>query len=257
MTTLEDRIADLQQQAGLLLDLPQQIADTAQQRINALGAAWEQRQAAMYARHYVHQQVGDDSADGTDDAPLRSIDEAIRRTPEGGICDVRLLADYHFAAPTPTGQRYVLVQSADTVRHQVTLERISEQLSAYAARYTGGLRMSRCGSVEYRGLTLVVPALDGTWPNYTLVNSYAGHAQCGHSGESMLAMVRLAYCDVVIPSAAFCPLIGRGGHAVALEAASLVATDQPLIGNLVGGAADPVGTDPTTLPWLITNLTQV
>ncbi len=211
----------------------------------------------MYARHYVHQQAGDDSADGTEAAPLRSIDEAIRRAPQGGICDVRLLADYHFTQPVPTGQRHVLVQSSSTVRHQITLERISEAFPSYTGRYTGGLRMSRGGSVEYRGLTLVVPALDGTWPSYTLVDSYAGHAQCGHSGESVLAMVRLAYCDVVIPSAAFCPLIGRGVHAVALEAASLVATDQPLNGNLVEGITDPAGTDPATLPWLVTNLTQV
>ena len=48
MPTLEERIADLQDQAGQLLDLPQQIADVAQARINQIGSYWDARVQQMH-----------------------------------------------------------------------------------------------------------------------------------------------------------------------------------------------------------------
>ena len=256
MTTLEDRIADLQQQAGLLLDLPQQIADTATQRINALGDYWQQRQAQMYTRCYVHQTVGDDAAGGTEDAPLKNIEEALQRTPAGGVCEVRLMGDYHFAAPVPVEQRYLRITSADTVRHAVTLERLSSGSATDPTRYTGGVRLEQNAACEYRGLTLVVPPLDGTWGSRAPIESYCGHVQLGHSGDALAGRVRVAYCDIDIPTNPFCALVGAAGHLLLLETYNLVVSGN-LLGVLVPDATDPAGTPVTSLPWLVSNLSTV
>jgi len=258
MTTLEDRIADLQHQAGLLLDLPQQIADTATARINALGDYWQQRQSSMRSVSYVHQTIGDDAGGGTEDEPIKSIEEALRRTPVGGVCEVRLMSAYHFVDVTEIGERELIIKSSSTIRHAITLERLRGAYTDPNGRRTGGPRLGFDSSVTYMGVTLVVPPLDGGWGDYQLYPQYSGFAQPGWSAQALLGRVRITLCDLSIPTNPYCPIVGfEGWRILALQCNSLVLTDQPYVGNLVAGATDPAGTATASLPWLLTNLTTV
>ena len=258
MTTLEDRIADLQNQAGLLLDLPQQIADTAQARINQIGSYWDARINQMHTVAYVHQQTGDDDASGAEDAPLRSVGEALRRTPPGGMCEVRLLADYHFADVERVRQTYLVMTSSSSIRHAVTLERMTYDVAGTPKRITGGPLLSDRAAIRYTGVTLVVPPLDGTWGSYDPIEGYCGFAQLGNSATVGGALVKLTYCDVQIPSAPFCAVVGNEiGYTLEMNVMACVATDQPLTGRLLSAATDTAGTSTSGLPWLLTNLTTV
>ena len=259
MPTLEERIADLQDQAGRLLDLPQQIADTAQARINQIGSYWDARVQEMYTTAYVHQQTGDDDADGTESAPLRSVEEALHRTPPGGVCEVRLMTNYHFAEIVPVSQTHLFLRSDSTLRHAVTLERKSHTLSnGDIVRISGGVRLRNRGSVFFNGLRLVVPPLDGAWGSYPLAEEYSGFAQTGNTSEAGRQLVKITYCDIEVPAEPFCAVVGNGSrYPLELFMSNCTATDQPLTGRLLSGASDTNGTDTTTLPWLLTNLTTV
>lgn len=258
MTTLADRIADFETQANQLLDLPQQIADTAQARINQIGSYWEARVRQMHTVAYVHQQTGDDNADGTETAPLKSVDEALRRTPPGGVCEVRLLAGYHFADQVPLAQTYLVMTSANTVRHPVTLERKLYDSAGVQRRITGGPRLKDRAAVRYTGLTLVVPPLDGSWGSYTPIEGYCGFAQLGNTAEVGGVLVSMTYCDIQIPSSPFCAVVGNElNYPLELYVAACVATDQPLTGRLLSAAANTSGTATAGLPWVQTNLTSV
>ena len=45
----------------------------------------------------VHPLLGLDTNDGTIDRPLKTIEKAISNTPVGGVCSIRLMADYNMA----------------------------------------------------------------------------------------------------------------------------------------------------------------
>jgi len=258
MPTLEERIADLQDQAGQLLDLPQQIADTAQARINQIGTYWATRVQQMRTVTYVHQQSGDDDADGTESAPIRSVEEALRRTPPGGVCEVRLLGGYHFAGVVTVSQTYLVMTSASSVRHAITLERLTYQAFGTTKRKTGGPLLTRRAAVRYTGVTLIVPVLDGTWGSYEIRHSHSGFAQLGDSVDAGGALVSITECDIRIPQTPYCAVVGNDYRMpVELYVTGCVATDQPLTGRLLSGATDPSGTAAASLPWLVTNLTTV
>ena len=258
MTTLADRIADFETQANQLLDLPQQIADTAAERIDEIGDYWDARVAGMFTRVWVDQGSGDDAAAGTADAPLKSLGEALRRTPPGGVCEVRLAADYHIAQDETVRQTYLRLTSDGSVRHTVTVERTTATIANTAYRRTTGLWLRERAAVEFSGLTLVVPPLDGNWDNYTPRDVWSGLVFMRDTSSSGNALVKLRNCDVSVPSSPFCAVIGHGAdYPLELHAYSLVATDQPLTGHLLSGATDTNGTDTATLPWLLTNLTTV
>ena len=258
MTTLADRIADFEAQANQLLDLPQQIANTAQARINQIGNYWDARVQAAHTIAYMHQQIGDDDAAGTESAPLKSVEEALRRTPPGGVCEVRLLAGYHFADVVPVRQSYLVMKSASSIRHAVTLERKFYDSAGTQMRITGGVRLLDRAAVRYTGVTLVEPPLDGSWGSYDPINGYSGFAQMGNSSTVGGQMVALTYCDIQVPSTPFSALVGNeSSYPVELHVTACVATDQPLTGHLLSGATDTNGTAASSLPWLLTNLTTV
>ncbi len=92
--SLEQSIADLQAQAVLLLDLPQEIADAADAKITSLTDTFNAKQDKMQVMFYVDRAVGLDTNEGTEAALLKTIQKALDLTPHGGTCNVRLLADY-------------------------------------------------------------------------------------------------------------------------------------------------------------------
>ncbi len=259
MTTLADRIADFETQANQLLDLPQQIADTAQARINQLGSYWDQHVNNMHTYMHVHQQNGDDAAAGTAQAPLKSIDEALRRTPPGGVCDCILHSGYHFSEPLPVSQTFLAMSSAGTIRYPVTVERLTREWEGVQKRYSAGIELRYRGAVMMMGLTVTVPPLDGNWGTLDPIPYLQGFIQTGQANRLGGQLASLVYCDIAIPAAPFCAVVGNDvtRRPIELYVQSCVATDQPLEGNLLSSATDTNGTATSGLPWLQTNLVTV
>jgi hypothetical protein len=67
-----------------------------------------------YPKFYVHQQSGNDSNEGLQSSPIKSIQEAIDRTPEGGACTIVLLSEYTCESIT-TGKNQTIVIVGDTL----------------------------------------------------------------------------------------------------------------------------------------------
>ncbi len=259
MTTLADRIADFETQANQLLDLPQQIANTAQSRINQIGNYWDQRVQSMRLTAHVHQLAGDDNAAGTEAEPLKSVDEALRRTPPGGVCEVRLHADYHFSDVLPVDETELVLTSATSVRWALTFERLQLTWSGVTYRTLAGVRLRRRAAVRAHRLTIQIPALDASWAGMAEKSIFCGFAQLGTAELLGGSLVGITYCDINIPADPFCALIGNGtdGRPLELYLQSCVAVDQPLEGRLLSSATDTNGTATSGLPWLQTNLTHV
>jgi hypothetical protein len=207
----------------------------------------------------VHQQTGDDSADGTETAPLRSVEEALRRTPPGGVCVVKMMADYHFADIVNVAQTFLVLNSGSSVRHTITLERKTAQWSEGPVRFTAGCRLKYRGGLHVSGLRVVMPVLDGYWGTIDPVPFFCGIAQTGMSIYAGGQTVMITYSDIAIPASPFCPVIGNGanGRPLELYVQSCVATDQPLTGWLLSSTTDTNGTATSGLPWLLTNVATV
>jgi len=255
MPTLEERIADLQDQAGQLLDLPQQIADTAQQRINQIGSYWDARVQQMRTVAYVDTQAGDDSADGSVGHPLRSIDELLRRTPPGGVATAYLTSGLHIpAGGIDVDNRYLVVRSAGSVRQSISLERHTFEQANTTYRATGGFRLGARGRVAVIGCALQLPDLTGGWDAWPVHVAHAGLVQPSSSYAASGQSVHISYCDLVVPDAPYCALIGMFNAPIELYAAGLTITGT-LEGNMFSQVSQPTAT--SGLSWLVTNLTTV
>ena len=255
MTTLADHIAELQTQANKLLDLPQQIADAAQARVEYIGNYYANLTSKTFVAAYVDQANGADDAEGTEAAPLQSISAVLERTPPGACAEVRLMGPYRFSQIEYVQHRYLRLRSASSVRHALTLERV---LDADDKRVTGGIGLVQ-GGVDIQGLSFAAPLLDGFWPNYAAKAARCGLVQVPNTTSVGRLHVSLRYMDITTSTSDFCPLIGLpgGGAPLALYVYSVTAAGAGLTGHLLSEAADPAGTTTTTLPWLVSNLTTV
>jgi len=253
--SLEQSIADLQTQAGLLLDLPQEIADQAQSRITQIGNFFDARVNTLMYTAYIDQVSGSDANDGNPDTPLKTIGEALSRTPLGGMCIARLKGDYHVDETLTVEQRYLRIWSDGSVRHKVTFERKSQLIVNTTYRILENFALINA-QIEFVTLTLEMPAADGTWGNLPEYVAYNGFASIRSSAAWGANVINISYCDIDIPANKFTSLIG-GGNCLMLNVAAVTMLDQALNGNLFYNLTSGSGTDSNTVPWLNTNLTTI
>lgn len=251
--SLEQSIADLQTQAGLLLDLPQDIADAAQARMTQLGNFFDARVNTLKATLYINQSTGNDNNVGDAANPLASIDEAISRIPMTGKVTCILQADYHFAEEVALDNRTLVLQASGSVRHNLTLERIGIPGTTNYLR-TGGIKMTGISCVNIIGLTITIPDIVGFEAYSTLIAYRTGIAQS--SAYDGIRSVVIKSCSVDIPANNACPLLGYSSPLI-LELAALTALDEPLTGKYLPQYTNTGGTSTTTIPWLVTTLTVV
>lgn len=255
--SLESSIAALTQQAGLLMDLPAQVNAAAQVQIAAMGAAYQGHIAGLAVTAYVDQVNGLDTNSGAIDSPFRTIGKALSLTPRGGVCSVLLKGPYLMDQTIIVDGRRLHLQSANSVRHALSFARFSDMFGT-ATLYRGlhGFRLQLGASISFRDLTLVMPALDGTWGSQPLAGSRTGMVGVDGSGSFPVGDVLFGYCDITLPATPFSPLLGIGGSPLLLNAFTLTSTN-PLNGKWFEIVTASGGTATTTLPWLTTNLATV
>lgn len=109
--------------------------------------------------YYVHQGSGADNAIGTQAAPLRSIKEAIRRTPAAGTAIVYLLSDYRFTESTPTNGVVVDIRGdRAAVQPKLTFAWVPSTIEPGKIRGMSGLDPLYDGRFRLTQCTIELPA---------------------------------------------------------------------------------------------------
>lgn len=254
--TTEQQMTAFLEQAGLLLDLPQGLANTATAQIAAVGAAYAARLASWSGDYVVDDIVGADTNPGTTALPLKTMQRAVALTPPGGRCIIRLNSAIPLNQDVVVNGQHVFVTSTSATRHVITPNRYQvtsvtpNQKKQFGFRFKGG-------SVQLYGVGLALTANDGNWPTYVANGHYPLFTPYDASNVMPYA-VAINYCDLPWPAAPFGPLLWPD------HPASLYMLNNTLNGGLtslngwlVHLTTNTAGTASTTLPWLRTNLATV
>ncbi len=184
---------------------------------------------------------GDDDATGTPDAPLRTIGQAVHRTPVGGICDVLLVGDVPMTLNVSIFAKRLRIQAAPG---QASKPRIILGLNV------DGLMICfqpACGEAIYiDNVDIVCPELAGA--TSALVRSRAANL-AGPFGLS------LKNVDITIPANSPAVRILEAtwpGHIWSLSVFSVTGV---AAGKWIEDVA--ADTDPDTLPAVSTNLASL
>lgn len=252
--SLEASITALTQQAGLLMDLPQQVNATAQAQIAAIGAAYQARLETLVTSFHVDQVVGLDTNAGTVEAPLRSITKALELTPRGGRCTVFLKTDYTISGYSLViDGKSLVIGSGIGGKPNLYFERYVSAGGVY--RGTRSFQISSGGHVTLQNLTINVPLLDANFSGQVLYNEGLFNA----SSDWAPVAVTIALCAVVIPATPFCRLFADTAHTYDLTwyGNTLPGAITSILGQVSSAQTNTAGVAAAGLAWIRTNLSMI
>ncbi|MGY3286279.1 hypothetical protein ACVW05_003905 [Pseudomonas fulva] len=245
--SLETEIAGLTSKVTALIDYFNSFRSSSVKTIaDAVAAA-----PAIYRNFYVNSLIGDDNALGTAEAPFKTLSRAIVATPDGGVADIILQADYVHSAPLPMSSRRVVVRgdNVDTNTRKLTL---NEYTVANGNRRFGGFQVNTGGSIDFCDLTVVLP--DTASGLAAPLDSYYAMVYAGGSKMPGFAPVKLYNLVFVLRGTFGGKIVGPSFGTLALTAINCT-IPSALEGCLITGV--PAGKDPNTIPSLITNITKL
>ena len=250
--TLEQQLADAAALMGLARDDVAGLSGVADAQITRVGDRYDQIIANGKAGLWVDQRNGDDTAPGTEAAPLKSIQAAIDLVPQGGWLDITLVGNYHVSTPILIGRRAVLIRGATGVKPVITFERGTEG-SATVYRVVAGFVLSSAATMLFHTVRLEIPEL-GSFHPYTLAN--AGLFSYGDDWGHGNVVVRNS--ELVIPATPFCWMFNATSTWRFISYLNTYpgAITNPY-GRLFHDQPNTAGVSAHALPWLVTNLTTV
>lgn len=254
--SLEQSIAALTTQAGLLLDLPAQITTTAQAQIAAITAAYNARIAGLTIEVWINPLTGNDANTGTGaGVPLRTIERALALTPFGGRAVCRLQGDYTLTADIIVDYRTLTLFSDNNVQRNLNFTRLLDQTVAPNLRNVAGFRMNGISLIQINGLTINVPAVDAPWSGYgagskvALISSLQGQP----GGNQAVNFTNTA---INLPATSF-PILGYTPLLLYMAGITLPGATTSLNGRLIDGYSSSSGVSAASVPFLVTNLTTI
>jgi hypothetical protein len=254
--SIETSIAALIAQAGQLLNLPQDIANAAQTQIVAIGNEYQARIANLSRTVYVHPVTGEDTNSGDVGSPVKSIQRALAMTPRGGMCRVLLQDAIIITQPIFVTGRELQINSDGAVRHAVSFDRELVVAVTPNLRQLKAFRLDGNASVNFSGVRINIPALDGTWPGF---GDTGQSALISWSSSSTVAMsfVTIMNCDLDIPNNAFGALFDASSIPLGFIITSVTFVGQTtnLNGKVIRGYTSTAGTTPPRN--LYTNLATI
>lgn len=252
--SIESQIAAFTAQAGLLLDLPQQIQTTAATKINEITAAYTGRLNSLYINVFVHETLGLDTNPGTDALPFKTIAKAISVVPIGAIGFINLKSDYTQAERVTVSGKYITIRSADATRKAINFNRLLTLFGATQYRTIAGFNVEGNAGINFSNVRINVPALDGTWPSYPpLADSLITILNTATAGS---LFVGFGYIDFDIPATQFGQLVlGAWPVNIFVGPTTFVGASTSLQGKIVMGYTNTAGTAPP--PWVTVNMSTI
>lgn len=250
--SLEQSIADLIEQAGLLLDLPQEVADAGTAKITALQAAYASLLASGTVSAYIDQENGSDTNEGTIGSPYKTITKALSLTPRGGRCICYMMNDYYVSgADINVDGRILQIKSSTTIKHAFTFQAYSFG-SGITYRSMYGFALGDGGKILFDTIRLEMPELGGL-----SVHTAANSGMFKGRGMDRDNLISLGFrtCELVFPATPVLPMV-FDGNLVQLRVSGVsypgALTDPK--GWLFGAQPNTAGVQSYTLSWLQTNL---
>lgn len=253
MASLEQQIADLQNQASLLLDLPQQMQTAALEHIEDIANSYQAHINSLEAVFFVSQN-GDDSASGLDaDSPLKTLSKAMNLTPMGGAAEVRLMSDIHVSEDVNVEGKTLDIISNNNVKHKITFEHLIVQSGVNEFSRPRSFHVDRMGSVSVRGLTLVLPHSNDIYSNLIYDHASSIFKPSSNRVErGIITSVNLTAVDIERPAGSKVFLSARSNGLLVLGSNGVIETQAPMAGQWVHDV--PAGSSPSVIIMLQTNI---
>lgn len=220
-----------------------------------VGSVYSTRINSMAVNVYVNQALGVDTNPGTSEAPVRTLNRALAMTPPGGLCNCFMQANYNVDVDVVVNNRILTLNSDSGVKYNLTFERYAANLST-VFRGARAFFVGPSGHLNIRGLTVVVPPLDGNWTTLTPFN--IGLVNWHDSNQWGAVRVCVTECNWQIPASPFCSLFANSGiYVLQFFGNTLNGAITTMNGNVVSGVTNPAGTAASGLPYILTNLTTI
>ena len=204
---------------------------------------------------WVDQQFGDDAQEGTADAPLQTIQQAIDLAVFNGRVQINLIGDYELTENVLTRGRYVHIRSASVASpSRLTFMRSLLNNTSNTRRQLARFIPNDNGEISFSRIIYVIPDTVGFSGG---ARSSVSHTISGFSSlrDSFLS-VFFSSCTIEIPADSFGSVIGWT-QGLWVGVINCTFPNQSARGNLLSTHTDVNGTDPNTITRLITNLSLV
>ncbi|MBA1195471.1 hypothetical protein G7007_21925, partial [Pseudomonas entomophila] len=181
--------------------------------INAALAAAIAAVPSNTKRYWVNQISGDDTAAGTAEAPLKTIIQALSRTPSGGLVTIHLQADYVMDSRITIENRRMYIETdKEGVKRKIkagyykTADGVATYMAGFLLR--GGEALLTYTQVELPSQAGLVPVPAGMRNSFFTADVQGG---------SVAASVKLSSSEVISAADSSACLIGATQSAVVLQ----------------------------------------
>lgn len=190
--------------------------------------------------YHIDQAAGDDTGTGSAASPLASFEEAIFRTPEGGVLTCRLTGPYTMDKHVILNRRRLFVYGWEDTSASLNITALNtDATSSYIPGFVGH-NWELVTHMLFRDLTINLGA--GT-------TGRAGLQNGAFKGPNNL-FLGFTDCEITMDAGTEMSLIGLHGN-LFLETKSLTVPAE-IAGHWITGVA--AGTDPTTLPTVFSDI---
>lgn len=252
--SLEQSIADLQTQAGLLLDLPKEIRDEAITQITAIGNAYENHIDRLVEVFFVSN-TGSDSASGLDNQnPLKTIQKAADLTPVGGISHIVLMSDIHVDENINVNGKCINIEAEGSVKFNLSFEHYEIISNGTESSRVHSFTLANGGQISVRDLTIVLPHSDNNFAN-NRYGTNTGLFKCSPGNVALAGWMSVCIidCDISRPANSQLTVVGLPTSSCCfLTTRSVIETDQPLAGYWINDI--PAGTVPSSTNNIVSTL---
>lgn len=248
MTDIVEPVNDLVTRATALFDVYDQKSASIDASVQTALAT-----LPKHIRYWTVDQVnGDDENDGTEAAPLASIDRAIELTPKAGACIVNLASDYHFSTIVTCDLNMLGIRADGDVKRKLTFGWVESDTAPGQIKRMAGFQPNLWANFRFEKMEFELPDDPALPFEFGHMNGIVAGPGSNHPAVTALKFMS---CDFTFESAASTEATLRGnasGHSI-LEFASCTYPAN-MAGRFVKGVGG-TGVDPATVPQrVITNL---
>jgi hypothetical protein len=205
--SLENSIAALTAQAGLLLDLPQTIANAAIAQVQNVGAAFTLNQSKMAVNFAVNAVTGLDTNSGVVGSPLKTIKRAVELAPVGCRLGIFLQSDYVMEDDVDLANVQMTISPDNATRRNFSFTRYVNNATVPASRGLKGFRFFHNASLVFINIALALPLLDGSW--IALPQGSGSQLPFQRFGTTPgMAAVAFWACEITVPATAYSQMFG-------------------------------------------------